>query len=95
MKKVFFLFIGITFSLYANQFSNAERGSISGLGVGMATKINLQNKNIKSMDKSSRKQACEENLKDNDILKSFNERYTEALDLASSECAKQLHKIKW
>lgn len=95
MKKILFLSMVIALSLQAEQFSNMEQGSISGLGVGMASEINVKNKDIKTMDENSRVEACKNALENKSILKSFNDRYSEALELASIECAKQLQKMKW
>ncbi len=95
MKKILFLSVVIALSLQAEQFSNMEQGSISGLGIGMASKINLKNKDIKTMDKHSRIKACKDALENNHILKSFNDRYSKALELAAMDCAEQLQKIKW
>lgn len=95
MKKILFLGMVIALSLQAEQFSNMEQGPISVLGVGMASEINVKNKDIKTMDDNSRVEACKNALESSGILRSFNDRYNEALELASVECAKQLQRMKW
>jgi len=80
--------------LTATEFTNRERGNITGVGFVAAQKININNKEAKNSNAEIQKKLCAEEIKTNKIILSFKENKEEATIKAIEECMRNLQRLK-
>jgi len=93
MKIIYTLLLTGTL-LTATEFTNSERGNITGVGFATAQKINMNNKEAKNSNAEIQKKLCAEEIKTNSIILSFKENKKEATIKAIEECMENLQRLK-
>jgi len=93
MKIFYTLFIAGTF-LTAAEFTDYERGTITGVGFATAQKINIFNKQAKQENQEIQKKLCSKEILENKMILSFKIKQKEAAQEAIEECLKNLQSLK-